>query len=91
VTTFRFLTFMTCAACIYAQTPVDKAWTILSDAARDKSFERRGKAIHSLGLISGNARARTLAETALQLGFLTRMPLKQAGDVAGQGSEKARK
>jgi HEAT repeat protein len=65
VTTFRFLTFMTCAACIYAQTPVDKAWTILSDAARDKSFERRGKAIHSLGLISGNARARTLAETAL--------------------------
>jgi len=33
----------------------------------------------------------TLAETALQLGFLTRMPLKQAGDVASQGSEKARK
>jgi len=56
---------MTCAACIDAQTPVDKAWSILTDASRDKSFEKRQKAIHALGVIKGNARARTLAETAL--------------------------
>jgi len=56
---------MACAACIYAQTPVDKAWTILSEAAQDKSYEKRGKAIQSLGVIHGNARARAMAETAL--------------------------
>jgi len=61
----RFLTFMACAASVLAQTPVEKAWTILSDAAKDKSNENRGKAIHALGLITANARARTLAETAL--------------------------
>jgi HEAT repeat protein len=61
----RFLAFMACAACVLAQTPVEKAWTILSGAAQDKSYEKRGKAIHALGLITADARARTLAETAL--------------------------
>ncbi|HTS30456.1 MAG TPA: HEAT repeat domain-containing protein [Bryobacteraceae bacterium] len=61
----RFVMFLACAACINAQTPVDKAWTILSEAAKGKSDDNRGKAIHALGLITGNARARTLAETAL--------------------------
>ncbi len=65
MTILRFVIFVACAACIFAQTPVDRAWTILSDAAKDKSYEKRGKAIQSLGLINGNARARTLAETAL--------------------------
>lgn len=60
------VTVVACAACVQAQTPVEKAWTILSGAARDKSYERRGKAIHALGLINQNARARTLAETALE-------------------------
>jgi HEAT repeat protein len=61
----KFVVFMTCAACVLAQTPVEKAWTILSEAAKDKNYEKRGKAIHALGLITENARARTLAETAL--------------------------
>ncbi len=61
----RFLMFMACAACVQAQTPVEKAWTILTGAAKDKSYEKRGKAIHALGLITADARARTLAETAL--------------------------
>ena len=61
----RFVAFMACAACVQAQTPVENAWTILTGAAQDKNQEKRGKAIHALGLITANARARTLAETAL--------------------------
>ena len=61
----KLVTFFVCAACAQAQTPVEKAWTILSDAAQDKSHEKRGNAIHALGLITADARARTLAETAL--------------------------
>jgi HEAT repeat protein len=57
--------FLLAAACLQGQSPVEKAWTILSDAAQDKSYEKRGKAIHSLGLMASNDRARTLAETAL--------------------------
>jgi len=60
-----FVTFMACAVCVQAQTPVEKAWTILSGAAQDKSYEKRGKAIHALGVITADARARTMAETAL--------------------------
>jgi HEAT repeat protein len=56
---------MAYAAFVNAETPVDRAWTILSDGARDKSFEKREKAIHSLGLIDGNVRARTMAEAGL--------------------------
>jgi len=63
--TLRFVTFLVCAACIDAQTPVDKAWSILSDAAQGKSDDNRAKAIHALSLVRDNARARTLAETAL--------------------------
>jgi HEAT repeat protein len=61
----RLLAFMACAACVLAQTPVEKAWSTLSGAAKDKSYERRGKAIQALGLITADARARTMAETAL--------------------------
>jgi len=65
MTMLRFVAFLVCAACIHAQTPVDKAWTILSDAAQGKSDDNRAKAIQALGLITGNARAQALAETAL--------------------------
>jgi len=61
----RLVTFLACAACVQAQAPLEKAWTILADAAQDKSYEKRSKAIHALGLITANARARTMAETAL--------------------------
>lgn len=54
------------AACLPAQTPVEKAWTILSDAAKDKSYEKRGKAITALGVISANAQAQAAAEAALK-------------------------
>lgn len=60
------VTFVVCAARLHAQTPVERAWTILSDAAQDKSFEKRGKAVTALGVISGNARAASVAEAALK-------------------------
>ena len=59
------LSFMACAACLQAQTPVDKSWTILLDAAKDKSFEKRGKAIQAMGVITKSARAQAAAEAAL--------------------------
>jgi len=65
MTTLRLVTVLVCAAGIQAQTPVDKAWTILSGAAQGKSDDNRAKAVHALGLVTGNARARALAETAL--------------------------
>jgi HEAT repeat protein len=54
-----------CMALANAQTPTEKAWTILAGATTDKSYEKRSKAIQALGMISGNARARGMAETAL--------------------------
>lgn len=60
------LTFVACTACLQAQSPVEKAWSILSDSAQDKSYEKRGKAIQSLGVISGDARAQSMAEAALK-------------------------
>jgi HEAT repeat protein len=65
MTKFGCVTFMACMASICAQTPVDSAWTVLSEAAKDKSYEKREKAIQSLGVITGNVRARTMAEAAL--------------------------
>ena len=65
MTMLRFVAFLACAACIHAQTPVDKAWTILSGAAQGESDDDRAKAVHALGLVTGNARARALAEAAL--------------------------
>ncbi len=62
----RVLTFIACVACLPAQTPVERAWTILSDAAKDKSYEMRRKAITALGVISENSRAQSAAEAALQ-------------------------
>jgi len=65
MTMLRFAVLLAFGACVQAQTPVEKAWTILTAAAHEKSYEKRGKAIHSLGLITENDRARTIAEAAL--------------------------
>jgi HEAT repeat protein len=54
------------AACLHAQAPVDKAWSLLSDAAKDNSHETRHKAITALGIVSGNARAESMAVAALK-------------------------
>ena len=60
------VTFIAFASFAQAQTPVEKAWTMLSDATQDKSYETRGKAIQSLAVISGDARAQSAAEAALK-------------------------
>jgi len=60
------LALMTYAACLQAQTPVDKAWKILSDGAEDKSYEKRTKVMHALAFIPGDAKAQATAETALK-------------------------
>ena len=61
----RLITFTLCVMSLHAQALREKAWGILANAAQDKSYEKRSKAIHSLGMITGNARARTMAEKAL--------------------------
>jgi HEAT repeat protein len=60
------IAFILCSAGLQAQTPVEKAWTILSAAAQDKSYEKRGKAIQALGVISKDARSQATAEAALK-------------------------
>jgi len=63
---FIFLTLVACSACLEAQTAVDKAWTILSTSAQDKSAEKRSKAVQALGVIFENPRAQSTAESALK-------------------------
>jgi HEAT repeat protein len=60
------LTVVACAACQQAQTPAEKAWNILTTGAQDKSFEKRGKSVHALGLLPGDARAEAAAAAALK-------------------------
>jgi HEAT repeat protein len=50
---------------LHAETPVDKAWSSLTSGASDKSAGKREKAVHALGLITRDARAQAMAETAL--------------------------
>jgi HEAT repeat protein len=52
--------------CLEAQSPADKAWKVLSAGARDQSWEKRSKAVQSLGIIHGDDRARAATEAALQ-------------------------
>jgi len=61
----KVIVFVGCSVCLRAQTPIGKAWTILSDAAKNGNHDRKGQAVRALGLISGNARAQSLAEAAL--------------------------
>lgn len=62
----NLIVLITCAACLQAQTPVDRAWKILSDGAQDKSYEKRTKVMHALAFIPGDAQAQEKAETALK-------------------------
>lgn len=48
-----------------AQPPAERGWSILERGAADPNDERRAKAVHALGLLSKNERARKLAESAL--------------------------
>jgi HEAT repeat protein len=57
--------WLCCTALMPAQTPAEKAWSILSTAAQDKSYEKRSKAIQAMGLISGDPRAQAAAEKGL--------------------------
>jgi len=49
-----------------AQTPVERSWSALNAGLGDKSAETRAKAVRALGLITNNAKAQQLAETALK-------------------------
>ena len=62
----RMLCLMLCVASAYAETPVEKAWNILTTASQEKSYEKRMKAVQPLGMIIGNSRAQSMAETALK-------------------------
>lgn len=55
------------AALLSAQTPADKAWSVLSDGVRDKSAENRAKVFHAFSLLENNPKARAMAEKALVL------------------------
>jgi len=52
-------------ALVHAQTPSNKAWSILRDGAADKSSEKRAKAMNALGLLTHNTKARQMAENGL--------------------------
>lgn len=62
---FRTLLFAVLACLVRGQGPVDKAWTSLTSGASDKSVAKREKAVHALGLIPDDDKARQMAETAL--------------------------
>jgi HEAT repeat protein len=48
------------------ETPTHKAWDLLQNAAASKRTGERTDAVRALGLLNGNARARRIAEDALQ-------------------------
>ena len=50
---------------VYAQNPVDKAWSILKQGAADKSADKRVKAFRALALATQNQTAQQMAEGAL--------------------------
>jgi HEAT repeat protein len=50
----------------FAQVPVDQAWTVLRDAATNKSSEQRLATMRVLQLVPGNAQAVTMAEQGLK-------------------------
>jgi HEAT repeat protein len=60
------LAVMISAACLQAQTSVDRSWKILSDGAQDNSYEKRTKVMHALAFIPGDVKAQATAETALK-------------------------
>jgi HEAT repeat protein len=60
------LIFLSWAAAPHDAADVDRAWTVLKEGVENKSSERRAKAVHALGLLTNNQRAREWAEKALQ-------------------------
>jgi len=61
----RFFLIAVAGACLWAQTPVDRSWSILEAGAAHKSAETRVKAVRSLGLVTNNKKAQEMAEKAL--------------------------
>ncbi len=53
------------AGVIFAQDSTDRAWTVVSEGLRHESTEHRAAAVHALGLLPDNARAREAADNAL--------------------------
>lgn len=51
---------------ILAQTPLERAWSILKAGIADKSSENRAQAVRTLGIISGDRTAAELGEAALK-------------------------
>jgi HEAT repeat protein len=56
------------ATVVNAQTPSDRAWTVLQNGLTSGEHETRVRAVEGLGLIVKNDRARQLAEAALKDG-----------------------
>ncbi|HVN81706.1 MAG TPA: HEAT repeat domain-containing protein [Terriglobia bacterium] len=61
----RVLLLFVFTGLLYAQVPVDRAWSILSTGASDKSFQKRTQATQALGLLPHDQKAREMAEKAL--------------------------
>ena len=61
----RVLLLFAFTGLVYAQIPVDRAWSILSNGAVDKSYEKRMQATQALGLLPHDQKARAIAEKAL--------------------------
>ena len=59
------LLIATGAACLCAQTPVDRSWSVLDAGLGDKSPETRAKALRAMGLIINNSKAQQMAVKAM--------------------------
>jgi HEAT repeat protein len=70
-------------ALLQAQTPSEKAWSILRDGAADKSSEKRAKAMNALGLLTDNKKAREMAE----IGLLDEKPEVRAAAASALGQQ----
>ena len=53
-------------AMLFGQTSQQKAWTVLDSALKEKSPDKRARAVHALSLLNKDAKAASLAEAALQ-------------------------
>jgi HEAT repeat protein len=51
---------------LLAQTPQQKAWSILEEGAKEKSPDKRSKAVRALGLVPHSPKAVQIAEKALE-------------------------
>jgi HEAT repeat protein len=54
------------ASILLAQTPQQKAWSILEEGANEKSPDKRSKAVRALGLVPHSPQAVQIAEKALE-------------------------